>query len=563
MDPPHSFGRLTLGKNSRRFILWSTLVMFGTAFWLNQFDSLSSFQDASLRPMTFDVPEFKHAASAQVDRVISAPMPAAAPASKVSGEETANLVHESSVQRNGESATGSDHSEQVLSREDGINVVDKQQEQKPSVQRVERVENIVVEAKSVSAAANVERSLVGPQSSIAENVVVENKVVSEAGSADGVASAASQQLGGVVEKVVEHVVPPEKREYAAPMEVVKRELIPPLGSQTELDERAQQMKRLREMLNFSNRTAINFMHFHKTGGVSFKTSLHRFYHTKFKPSGARVLVRDACYQREGAQARVDQPSFMMWRCDWTPLWAKTEDKRNEFDLLIGHQYWVGGAEQLLNKRDMRTFTVMRHPFDRKVSFFYHFFVREQRRVESSVSYEEIRDFLLYDKVSKECRGAALGGDLGPNYMAGRLLSDGTIGFVGNSSYRHYAVEAWRKGDVAEQSLKLVRDYMFVGLQSESGASKCMLRKVVEAFNAAHGIDNIGTEKIDSSAKVLNSGSYALTAADIWGRFTAEEKALFDRKERVDLTIYEEGERLFHKHARLFECYHLVKKPRDR
>lgn len=308
---------------------------------------------------------------------------------------------------------------------------------------------------------------------------------------------------------------------------------------------------LRTWLNFSKATAINFMHFHKTGGVSFKTALHKFYDKKFKANGEPVIIRDACYVREGVKEE-GQPTFEVWRCDWEPIQKQSEEERNKLDFVFGHQFWENGVDGLLNKRDLRTFTVMRHPFDRKVSFFYHFFVREVGRNERDISFEEIRDFLLFDKLRIE---ADLGRDLGPNYMASRLLSDGVKGFVGNNSYSYFAVGRDEREKVVNRALGLIRKYIFVGLQSQPQASQCMLRKVMEEFNTVNGVSNEGTEQVDEEKMRMNSGSYSMSAKNVWGRFSSEDRMLFDRKERVDVSIYEEGERLFKKHVEVYGCTH--------
>lgn len=313
-----------------------------------------------------------------------------------------------------------------------------------------------------------------------------------------------------------------------------------------------QKRNLRKLLDFSERTAINFMHFHKTGGVSFKTSLHKFYNAKWKGNGNPVIARDACYVREGVSSDRSQPSFKVWRCDWQPIRDMNEEDRNKHDFVFGHQFWGKGISELLKNRDLQTFTILRHPFARKVSFYYHFFVREVGRKEEDVSFDEIRDFLLHDKLVID---ADLGRDLGPNYMAGRLLSDGKEGFIGNSSYSFYAVDQDKKQSVADQAIKLIRKYVFVGLQEQSAASQCMLRKVVEAFNEVNGVNNDGAEKIDEKVDRLNRGSYSLSAKDIWSRFSPEDRALFERKEKVDILIYSEGERLFHENVKSFGCSH--------
>lgn len=314
--------------------------------------------------------------------------------------------------------------------------------------------------------------------------------------------------------------------------------------------------RWREILNFSPKTAVNFMHFHKTGGVSFKTSLHIFFKNKTKANGNPVIVRDSCYSRKDVSKDPNTPTFLQWRCDWAPIHEMNEADRNNHDFIFGHQFWKNGADDLLNKRDLRTFTILRHPFDRKVSFYFHFFIRELNRKEADVTFAEIRDFLLYDKLLPTIK-ADLGRDLGPNYMAGRLLSNGVDGYVGDKSHPVFNIKPEEEDAVVEKALNRIRDYVFVGLQEESSASKCMLRKVVELFNEVNGVNNSGAERIDEGAAVLNRGSYSLSAKVIWQKLTAEEQDVFSKKERVDIKIYQEGERLFRKHVRMFECAHRI------
>jgi len=309
-------------------------------------------------------------------------------------------------------------------------------------------------------------------------------------------------------------------------------------------------ERITKYLNFSERTALNFMHFHKTGGVSFKTALFKFFQKKVKNTGELVKVRDACYKRE-IQATEGAPGFVNWRCDWNPIRELPEEQRGKYDVIFGHQYRESGAETLLKSRDLRTFAIMRHPFDRKVSFFYHFFIRERGRNETNVAFQEVRDFLLFNKIADT--EAELGQEVGPNYMAGRLLSDGKFGYVGNSYHKYFDVAPEEKIGVANRALDIIRKYVFVGLQSESVASMCMLRKTIENFNIAHGISNEGTEKVATTARTLNTGSYSLNAEKIWNQFTMDDKILFDRNEKVDLAIYAEGEKLFKEQAHLFGC----------
>lgn len=313
--------------------------------------------------------------------------------------------------------------------------------------------------------------------------------------------------------------------------------------------KARHLQPLRRRLGFSRRTKLNFMHFHKTGGVSFKIALFSFFMRKRKDDGQRVRVRDACY-------KVEKNGKVNWRCDWMPLWKMSAAERAKIDVFFGHQYREHGVEHFLKGQDVRTFTVMRHPFARKVSFFFHFFVRALGRKENKVPFSELRDFLLYEKIPPH---AEAGWDIGPNYMAGRMLSTDVSDFIGDRHRRHFEVRAEDVEGVMAECKNIVDGYVFVGLQSESEASKCMLMKTVMAFNEAHGIDNSNVEKLAEHIPHTNAGSYKMTSGKAWAKLTAQERKIFNHAERVDLAIYYEGEKQFKKQVRFFGCDHLVKK----
>lgn len=75
-----------------------------------------------------------------------------------------------------------------------------------------------------------------------------------------------------------------------------------------------------------------------------------------------------------------------------------EKEQNKLEVVFGHQYWGERNYKLLILRDVKTFTIMRPPLDKKISFFYHFYLRERGRKHTSVRFEEVRDFVLYNKV---------------------------------------------------------------------------------------------------------------------------------------------------------------------
>lgn len=308
---------------------------------------------------------------------------------------------------------------------------------------------------------------------------------------------------------------------------------------------------LRSYLNFSERTALNFMHLHKTGGVSFKTALYRFFDLKRKRGGKPVQIRDACYARNVSKGVTE---LQMWACDWNEVWAQPEAVRNQLDVVFGHQYRLHGVDGFLNKRDVRTFAVLRHPLAKKVSFYFHFFVREQKRAEKSVHLSEIRDFLLQDKAN-----GSLGQDSGPNYIAGHFLSDGVEGFAGTYMHRFFEVLPEHRKAVTEKAMAVLRSYVFIGLQTRPKASMCLLRKTVEHFCDALGIDCHKAKEIEANSyrQRYNTGSYGLSADKIWASLTEEEKAVFNEREQVDLALYDEGVRLFNKQINLFGCHHIV------
>lgn len=311
---------------------------------------------------------------------------------------------------------------------------------------------------------------------------------------------------------------------------------------------------LNEHLNFTSRSALNFMHFHKTGGVSYKTALFSFFKDQKKGNGEPVRVLDACYMRKVMRDGL-RPGES-WRCDWDPAWEMTPAERSKLDVVFGHQFWKHGAAEILRDRDMRTFTVMRQPFDRKVSFFYHFYIREYGRNQKNVTFDEIRDFLLHNRLRDKTIEVTPDG--GPNYMAGRLMSSGLSEYKTEGMHTYYPIAPNNEDNVQRKSLDMIRRYIFIGLQEEYEASMCMLRKTIEVFNKALGIKNGYTYHVASTQRVLNQGSYSLSAAKIWKRFTAEEKLQFEANDKVEHALFKEGLNMFKWQVKLFRCEHLVK-----
>lgn len=309
-------------------------------------------------------------------------------------------------------------------------------------------------------------------------------------------------------------------------------------------------QQLSEIFKFSTQSALNFLHLHKTGGQTLKTALGNYYVGRQKQSGEKVVVHNLCYasmvrQKDGSTQSAG------WRCDLANLEQLSESARNKIDVVFGHQFAENGVSSLLASRNVNTFAILRHPFDRKVSFFYHFFVRAHKRNETEVSFYEVRDFLLHNRVHLD---APLGRDAGPNYFAGRLLSDGNKGFVGDFSNGYYEVASIEEDDVIRRAKDVLRSFVFVGIQSEPDATMCVIRTVVRAFDIALNLqDDKDASKFGTRVGMMNKGSYSMSAEQIWDTLSEEERQEFERKEHVDLEIYREAERLFRNQLTVLRC----------
>lgn len=304
--------------------------------------------------------------------------------------------------------------------------------------------------------------------------------------------------------------------------------------------------------SFTASTALNYFHMHKTGGVSFKERLFNFFMMDDTAAalGRKPNIFDTCHI--SSTERNELGLEKEWSCDWDEMDSLSEEARNKIDVILGHQYWERGAGYWIPNRDIRYFTVMRHPLHRKISFFYHFFIRNAGRKEDSVTTEELANFVL----GKEMPESPLIRDAGPGYYASRLWSDGWRGYDGK---HRFAVPAETAASMVYNSIKRLRkNFVFIGLQTQEPASLCMLRKTVKAFSKAHGFENVaGLQLISKQRERMNTGNYPISAKILWERMSWQQKKLFREVERVDLGIYRESVRMFHEKVKRFGCEHLV------
>lgn len=308
-------------------------------------------------------------------------------------------------------------------------------------------------------------------------------------------------------------------------------------------------------LKLSNATLLNYFHMHKTGGVTTKTQLIKVLDEagnfgKEKHRGGPLRYLDTCYQTKKLRVGVNESASDegYWRCDFGRIKTLPWQRIMDTDWVMGHQYWMNGCDMVYDgKRDVRYVSIFRHPLPRKLSFFYHFFIRNVGRDEMSVSREEVLRFVLAKDLPNDprCR------DSGPNYYASRFLSDGTYGFVENQFVvNDEDVDTM----IMNATKKIDKQYALVGLQEQGAASQCMLRKLMVVFAHAQGIDDlVGTERLTRSERRLNSGGYPWSGRSLWESMSTEQRERFKMVERVDLEIYEKVRRRFLQDLSKFGC----------
>ena len=300
---------------------------------------------------------------------------------------------------------------------------------------------------------------------------------------------------------------------------------------------------------------IDYFHMHKTGGVSTKVELIRLfsaYENKRLKSlrGEKLGLLETCYETTPKEG--DKSKESMWRCDFGKIKNMSVAQRASVDLLMGHQYWAEGCDDVFAQtRDVRYFSIFRHPLPRKLSFFYHFFVRNFGKDENSVGKDEVIRFLLDDTPLSDPRYR----DAGPNYYSSRLMSNGVTGFT---NHRYNLDRQQQEEAIATCVEKLDKRFALIGLQLQNEASQCMLQKLIQVFAHAHGIDKfVGTPKLSYTKLKINTGDYPWTAEKIWKAMTPEQRQKYKQVERVDLAIYKKAVEKFRENVRIFNCNHRV------
>lgn len=280
-----------------------------------------------------------------------------------------------------------------------------------------------------------------------------------------------------------------------------------------------------------NKPLYVFLHLHKTGGNSLKTSLFSFakrnglglHHTCHATSGDGLLSAWWFHRTKRMGKGLD--------CNLDVLAALPSHKRAKIDLVMGHQFV--GAHSLFPDRDVRYFTFVRHPLARKVSHFIHF-ERGKPGKRSMTRYlvERNRNYMTKR--------------LATDVRAGELATDLRARFVDLDSFAARAALRAAKHNLVDR-------FFFVGLQERYAESVCVLARIL---NAACGRESkLAREFAMRPEKVVRNreNERGETKQKIEAMSEAVKGAVL-RAESADVELYRFAERLFENKLRKYpEC----------
>lgn len=320
-----------------------------------------------------------------------------------------------------------------------------------------------------------------------------------------------------------------------------------------------------QLFQFSNVTTLNFMHLHKTGGTSMKNAFYKAYNkcTKHYSSTAasKVLIEGSCRRR----TETTCPSCSNFACSWTHLLGRSPSSRNLIDIAFGHQFLHGqdSLPTLLNQRIVTSFTILRHPFARKFSMFFHFLVRNAGVDAKDISVADIVPYLLREegRIKDNTRQKL---DSGPNYYAGRLLSEGIHTYYHDKPNKHkyFKVTSTDTNNndttVIDKANEMLNTFAMTAVYEWPRTTQCVTKRMLQAFDDALQIQrreqNSGSHEANAadvfaelmSGTKLNKGHYhdVRNASSVWNGLTVAQRREFEKHERIDMQIYEHGVDLF-------------------
>lgn len=275
-----------------------------------------------------------------------------------------------------------------------------------------------------------------------------------------------------------------------------------------------------------------FLHLHKTGGNNLKVALIGFanrhklklYHT-CRPAEAESGLQRWYFQRNKNPLHDAD-------CDLYNFAKLPVEQRNSFDIIIGHQYY--GVHHLIPGRDVRYFTILRHPLARKVSHFIHFNIPVGRAGSipprglhaNAPLNNEILDYLTQNNL---------------NYMVKRLSLPGTSSEIvlslRSSLIDHVPYYGIRLLQSAQKNI--ASSFFFVGVYERYAESICVLSNSLNnaCYKTEDGVNTL-------TGKLLNASKIARAAINVRNKTKAfmailsnEGRSAALKAEKLDMMLY--------------------------
>lgn len=274
------------------------------------------------------------------------------------------------------------------------------------------------------------------------------------------------------------------------------------------------LQKLREEVNPScphTRPLTVFLHLHKTGGNTLKKALFAFAKRN------NLTIHHTCHPAH--------PDSLLFRWYFNRSQHDTSCNLDELrsspnlDFVIGHQYL--GVHSLFPEREVRYFTMVREPLQRKVAHFIHF--------------EKGSDAKLFSYLVQKNR----------NYMTKRLASNRVDNeIVADLQNKFIDLEAFASRAALRAAKRhLTERFFFVGLQERFEESVCVLSRIL---NTACGPDGRLAKKWKLDMKKVMRGSENIrgVTVDRLKHVPAQVKQAAKRAEAADLELYRFAKMLF-------------------
>lgn len=194
--------------------------------------------------------------------------------------------------------------------------------------------------------------------------------------------------------------------------------------------------------------------------------------------------------------------------------------------------------------------------------FFHFLVRNAGVDASDIPLSDITTYLLREqgRIKDKTRKKM---DSGPNYYAGRLLSEGHQAYYYDEEMRHmwFRIEKEDASETVKKANGMLDSFAMAAVYEWARATQCVMKRMLQAFDDALRIERTEKTGIDGSSgsgsaadvfaefmsgKKLNKGQYhdIRNSSSVWRGLSAAQQKEFVLHEWIDMRIYEHAVELF-------------------